>query len=114
MSFKNRMHPRVSNAEIEVLRALSNTGLTEGLITQRTIVLKSTIPDFCWPEKRKVVYLDGSQVHKKSKQEERDREIDDLLVVQGWEVLRIPYEAPMSKKTLENVMSSIKEFLGTE
>jgi very-short-patch-repair endonuclease len=114
MSYKNRMHPTVSNAEMEVLRALSNTGLTEGLITQRTIVLKSTVPDFCWPQKRKVVYLDGSQVHKKSKQEARDQEIDDLLVAQGWEVLRIPYEAPLSKKNLDSVMTMIKEFLGAE
>lgn len=86
LSFRERMHPRVSNAEMEVLKALSATGLTEGLVTQRTIVLKTSIPDFCWPEKRKVVYLDGSAVHKRSKQEARDEEIDELMTAQGWDV----------------------------
>lgn len=108
------MHPRVSNAEIEVLKALSATGLTEGLVTQRTIVLRVTIPDFCWPEKRKVVYLDGSAVHKKSKQEARDKEIDEMMTAKGWEVLRIPYEAPMSKEILDKIIAQIKEFLGAE
>ena len=105
------MHPKVSKAEIEVLKALSGTTLIEGMVTQKTLVLKSTIPDFCWPGKRKAVYLDGSQVHCKSKQEERDEEIDSLLIAKGWEVLRVPYEAPMSKEKLEEVMLSIKRFL---
>lgn len=105
------MHPRVSNAEIAVLKALSGTRLIEGMVTQKTIVLKSTIPDFCWPEKRKVVYLDGSQVHSKSKQEERDQEIDALLVAKGWQVLRIPYEAPMSKEKFDEVLLNITKFL---
>ena len=114
MSFRERMHPKVSNAEIEVLKAMSGTSLTDGLLTQRTIVLKATVPDFCWPQKRKVVYLDGSAVHKKSKQEARDEEIDELLTAQGWEVLRIPYDSPMTKKVLDKVMASIREFLGSE
>lgn len=114
LAFRERMHPRVSNAEMEVLKALSEAGLTQGLVTQRSIILKSTVPDFCWPEKRKVVYLDGSAVHKKSKQETRDEEIDNLLTAQGWEVLRIPYEAPMSQKDLSKIMVSIKKFVGIE
>jgi len=108
------MHPRVSNAEIEVLKALSATGLTEGLVTQRRIGLKVAVPDFCWPEKRKVVYLDGSAVHNKTKQEARDQEIDELMIAQGWEVLRIPYDAPMSKMVLDKIIMQIKEFLGAE
>ena len=111
MAFKKHMHPRVSKAEIEVLKALSGTRLIEGMVTQKTIVLRSTVPDFCWPGKRKIVYLDGSQVHSKSKQEERDEEIDNLLAAKGWGVLRIPYEAPMSKEKLDEVMLNIKRFL---
>ena len=111
MAFKKNMHPRVSRAEIEVLKALSGTRLIEGMVTQRTIVLKTTIPDFCWPEKRKVVYLDGSQVHSKSKQEEKDEEIDRFLVEKGWEVLRIPYDAPMSKEKFDEVLRNIERFL---
>ncbi len=53
------MHPKVSKAEIEVFKALSAAGLTSGMVTQKPIVLKATIPDFCWFSKRKIVYLDS-------------------------------------------------------
>ncbi len=106
------MHPKVSNAEIEVFKALSSEGLTNGMVTQQPIILKSTIPDFMWQSKRKVVYLDGVQVHHKDKVQEKDAEIDELLELQGWEVLRIPYEAPLTEKALDKIMDTIKEFLG--
>ena len=63
-------------------------GLTSGMITQKPIILKSTIPDFCWMNKRKIVYLDGKPVHSKDKQQKRDNEIDELLEAQGWDVLQ--------------------------
>ncbi len=105
------MHPSVSNAELAVFQALSVAGLTTNMITQKTIILKSTIPDFCWVNKRKIVYLDGRPVHKKDKQLERDEEIDNLLVAQGWEVLRIPYNPPLSDKGLKEILANIKQFL---
>ncbi len=111
MSYKNRMHPKVSNAEIEVFKALSSEGLTSGMVTQKPIILKSTIPDFCWLAKRKIVYLDGYQAHSKERTQERDAEIDELLEQQGWEVLRIPYEPPLTGKALQEIMTSIKKFL---
>jgi very-short-patch-repair endonuclease len=112
--FRERLHPRVSNAEVEVFKVLSASGLTGGLVTQQPIVLKSTVPDFCWPQLRKVVYLDGSQVHAKSKVEARDEEIDCLLELQGWQVLRIRYDAPLSKLGLQQVLAKIRGFLGLE
>jgi len=111
LSYKERMHPKVSKAEIDVFKALSAQGLTGGMITQQPIILKSTIPDFCWMEKRKIVYLDGNPVHKKDKQLERDEEIDNLLTQQGWDVLRIPYDPPLTDKGLTQIMGQIKEFL---
>jgi very-short-patch-repair endonuclease len=105
------MHPKVSKAEIEVFKALSAAGLTTGMVTQKPIILKSTIPDFCWFSKRKVVYLDGLQAHSGDKQQERDEEICELLTAQGWEVLRIPYEPPLSEKGLREIVASIKKFL---
>jgi very-short-patch-repair endonuclease len=108
------MHPKVSKAEIDVFKALSNQGLTGGMITQQPIILKSTIPDFCWMEKRKIVYLDGNPVHKKDKQLERDEEIDNLLIQQGWDVLRIPYDPPLTEKGLSKIMAQIKEFLNVD
>jgi very-short-patch-repair endonuclease len=108
------MHPKVSRAEIEVFKALSTSGLTSGMVTQQQIILKSTIPDFCWMEKRKIVYLDGIPVHKKDKQIERDEEITDLLTAQGWDVLRIPYNPPLTDKGLKEIMATIKRFLNVD
>ncbi len=112
MSFRERMHPKISAAEIEVFKALSAEGLTGGLLTQNPIILKSTVPDFCWPLKHKVVYLDGRQVHSSDKAERRDEEIDNLLELQGWDVLRIPYDPPLTAKALKIVKAQIKDFLG--
>ncbi len=114
MSYKERMHPKVSRAEIEVFKSLSMSGLTSGMVTQQPIILKSTIPDFCWMEKRKIVYLDGIPVHKKDKAIERDEEITDLLTAQGWDVLRIPYNPPLTDKGLQEIMATIKRFLNVD
>jgi very-short-patch-repair endonuclease len=108
------MHPTVSRAEIEVFKSLSEAGLTRGMVTQQQIILKSTIPDFCWMEKRKIIYLDGIPVHKKDKAIERDEEITDLLIAQGWEVLRIPYQPPLTDKGLRAIMATIKKFLNAD
>jgi very-short-patch-repair endonuclease len=106
------MHPKVSNAEIEVFKALSAKGLTGGMVTQQPIVLKATIPDFCWLNKRKIVYLDGVQAHQRDKTQQKDAEIDELLEMQGWEVLRIPYDPPLTDKDLQEIMVVIRRFLG--
>lgn len=111
MCYKKNMHPKVSKAEIEVFKALSMAGLTSGMVTQKTIVLKSTIPDFCWVNKRKIVYLDGLQAHSGDKQQQHDEEIFDLLTAQGWDVLRIPYEPPLTEKGLKEIIITIKRFL---
>jgi very-short-patch-repair endonuclease len=111
LSYKARLHPKVSNAEIDLFKALSMAGLTGGMITQKTIILRSTIPDFCWPERRKIVYLDGLQAHSGDEQQERDEEIRELLETQGWDVLRIPYEPPLSETNLREILSMIKRFL---
>jgi very-short-patch-repair endonuclease len=112
MSYKERMHPKVSVAEIEVFKSLSMQGLTYGMVTQKPVVLKMAIPDFCWPLKRKVVFLDGRQVHLSDKAQRRDEEIDNLLGLQGWDILRIVYDPPLTAKDLEAVMAQIKDFLG--
>jgi very-short-patch-repair endonuclease len=108
------MHPRVSKAEIEVFKELSRNCLTKGMVTQKTIVLKSTIPDFCWLNKRKAVYLDGKQAHFRDIQKERDEEINELLEKKGWKVLRILYDPPITSKTLKETVKKIKEFIDSE
>lgn len=105
------MHPKVSNAEIDVFKALSAANLTTGMITQKTIILKSTIPDFCWYSKKKIVFLDGIPVHEKEKQQKHDQEIDDLLERKGWSVLRIPYDPPLTESSLAKIVEQIKQFV---
>ena len=112
LSYKRNMHPKVSKAELEVFKALSEAGLTRGMVTQKTIVLRVTVPDFCWLNKRKAVYLDGLQAHSSDKQQQRDDEICEMLEAKGWEVLRINYEPPLSGKQLQKIMDEIKEFVG--
>ena len=114
LSYRNRMHPRVSKAEIELFKSLSINGLTTGMVTQKTIVLKSTIPDFCWLNKRKAVYLDGKQVHSTDKQKEKDEEMVELLEEKGWSVLRILYTPPMSKKVLKETVDKIRSFINSD
>jgi len=114
LSYKRYMHPKVSKAEIEVFKALSEAGLTRGMVTQKTIVLRVTVPDFCWLNKRKAVYLDGVQVHSRDKQQQRDEEICEMLEEKGWEVLRIPYEPPLSGKELKKIIETITEFVGPD
>jgi very-short-patch-repair endonuclease len=105
------MHPKVSQAELALFQALSIEGLTGGMVTQKPIILRSTIPDFCWVEKRKIAYLDGNPVHNKDKAIARDNEIDELLELQGWDVLRIPYDPPLTEKGLKEILTEIKRFL---
>jgi very-short-patch-repair endonuclease len=109
MSYKLYLHPTVSKAEIQVFEALSKAGLTRTILTQRTIVLKKTVPDFMWLNQRKIVFLDGDQVHKEG--DENDAEIDSLLERQGWNILRIRYHAPLSQFRLKEIVTEIREFL---
>jgi len=114
MSYRNRMHPKVSKGEISVFSALSKAGLTTGMITQQQIILKATIPDFCWFERKKIVYLDGVQVHRKDKQQQKDQEIVELLEQKGWDVLRISYEPPLTIIEVEEIVKTIKHFIGSD
>ncbi|MCL2691390.1 MAG: DUF559 domain-containing protein [Candidatus Bathyarchaeota archaeon] len=114
MSYKNRMCPKVSKGEISVFSALSIAGLTSGMVTQQPIILKATIPDFCWFDLKKAVYLDGVQVHRKDKQQQKDNEIVDLLEQKGWDVLRIPYEPPLTAPEVEEIITTIRHFIGLD
>jgi very-short-patch-repair endonuclease len=112
MSFRERMHPAVSNAERELFISLSKANLTQGLTTQEVIVLRATKPDFLWKLKRLAVFLDGEQVHRGK--EEKDEEIKSMLEMQGWKVLRFSYKPPLSLKQKMGIVADIREALGVE
>jgi very-short-patch-repair endonuclease len=108
------MYPKVSKGEISVFSALSTAGLTYGMVTQNPIILRATIPDFCWFELKKAVYLDGIPVHNKDKQQQKDQEIVDLLEQRGWDVLRIPYEPPLTPTETDEIVETIRRFIGLD
>lgn len=104
----------VSKGEIEVLKRLSAEGLSAGLVTQKPIILKATIPDFCYPDRKLAIYLDGVQVHNKKHVEARDEEIDNLLECLGWTVHRIRYEAPLTQQRLKEIMAELRDILAPD
>jgi very-short-patch-repair endonuclease len=53
-------------------------------------------------------------VHSSDKQCGKDEEIDNLLIAQGWDVLRIPYDPPLTETELKEIMSKIKRFLNID
>jgi very-short-patch-repair endonuclease len=112
MSYKRHMSPAVSNGELALFAALSSANLTYGMVTQKPVILKFSVPDFCWPLKKKAVYLDGVQVHRKAHVERRDEEINELMELRGWDILRIPYEPPLSPTEARQIVEQIREFIG--
>jgi len=114
LSYKNKMPPCVSKGEIDVFSALSAAGVTGEMVTQVPIVLRATVPDFCWFNRKKAVYLDGVQVHRKDKQAQKDQEIVELLEQKGWSVLRIPYEPPLTPDEINRIVEDIKHFIGMD
>lgn len=115
MSFRERMHPAVSRLEEAVFQRLSELHLTGAMVTQKPIVLRQTLPDFWWIQKRKVLFLDGEQVHQDK--QELDEEIQNMLEAMGFSVLRITYK-PVSgveanRRLAEKIVDEqVKEFLG--
>jgi very-short-patch-repair endonuclease len=111
-SWRERLHLRVSRAEELVFRELNRLDLTEGLVTQKPLALRMWVPDFWWVGRRKTVFLEGHVAHVRGRQLERDEQVTDVLAAEGFDVLRVPYRAPLSKARLAEVIAEIQEFLG--
>ncbi|MDR2699268.1 MAG: DUF559 domain-containing protein [Nitrososphaerota archaeon] len=114
MSYKQPLHQKTNKNELTLAKALNQANLTDGMVTQQPIILKITLPDFCWHLKKKAIYLDGIQVHTKTPIEQRDQEINELLEQRGWQTLRIPYTPPLTKTETEKIVEQIKEFIQNE
>jgi very-short-patch-repair endonuclease len=102
----------VSKAEYTIFGELSRRDLTRGMTTQDTVILRLTIPDFLWRERKKAVYIDGCFVHSSDKAIKNDSEIDELMELRGWDVLRLRYEPPLTKTALTEIIGKIERFLG--
>jgi hypothetical protein len=48
-------------------------------------------PDFCWPEQRWIIEVDGDQHTEDPNQARKDRDRDEVLRQCGWIVVRVPW-----------------------
>ncbi len=66
--------------------------------------------DFCWPEKKVVIEMDGEQHQRFQEQIERDKRKDDLLEKAGYRELRIPWQDCFHnpKKWIKKIKSLFK------
>ena len=100
MTWRERMHPQVSKAEIEVMQELCAAGVNERMVTQKPICLKRTVPDFSFHMENAnyTIYIDAEQTHSSHVQQAKDDDIDNTLERRGYKVLRCRYKAPLTKK----------------
>lgn len=117
--WRSRMHPTVAAAELVVFAELSRQHLTRGMTTQKWVVLRKpdgtkirTKPDFFFQLLRKLLYLDGDEVHI-WKIINRDNEIMELLADNDYEGLRIRYHAPLVERSPElyAIAEEVKAFI---
>ena len=120
-NYKERMKVPVSKGEYQLFIALKRAGLGDGIITQRKIQLREpdeahphglvTTPDFLYPRRMLALYLDGNNVHRGYRLE-RDEEIDELMKLKGWTVVRFPYHAPLSDKRKREIVEEVRRIRG--
>ena len=77
---------------------------------RRQYVIGSYIADFCCPEKKVVIELDGGG-HGEDLQKERDGRRDEFLAQEGWKVMRI-WNSNIDEN-LEGVMESVWQIMNS-
>ena len=65
--------------------------------------------DFAWPDKKKVIEIDGEQHERFNDYKERDKQKDNLLLENGWKLLRIKWKDMM--KESKSWIKKAKEFI---
>lgn len=107
MSFRERLHPRQSKMELEVLAELNKHHFFP--CTDKSFCLLSTKPDFYFPSEQLAVYLDGEYVHRN--RHDRDSYLRGLLEKRhGIKVLTLPYKRN-SKRNRRLIVAEILEAL---
>ena len=102
---------QMSDAEAELLKAIhreyANGHLSRRPFRDQWIPIKFTVPDLWFPPDV-AVYLDGPY-HRAKRAAENDDEVDERLRGFGVTVLRFPYEPPIGKRQLSEIVEHIKE-----
>lgn len=80
-----------SGLERQFLDLLRDAGGRPPTAAQQLIEYASTRPDFTYGPDYTIVYVDGPH-HDEPDQAERDAQIDEMLMDQGWDVVRFRYD----------------------
>jgi len=101
------MMPQISKMEEAVLVKLEQKGLHPEV--QKEFCLRSTRPDYYFPQQNLAIYLDGAEVHKG--REDRDEAIRELLIKRhGVRVVNIAYEGT-SQTAQDEIVRKIERAL---
>ena len=75
-----------------------------------------TVPDFAWPERKVVLYVDGlsARIHGNPEQRRRDRILRIKARSLGWQVCEISAEGLRDKKMLAALLEELAVYLGVE
>lgn len=103
VSRARELRRRMTPCEARLWHLLRNRAL-HGLKFRRQHPIGGYVADFCCPEKRLIVELDGS-IHSKSDQQEYDRERDSYLRSAGFKILRFS-NGEVEEKILQKILES--------
>lgn len=103
-----RRREEPSYPEQWLIKVIENENLNKNYVREKRFHTFSL--DFCWPELKKVIEMDG-RLHKISEyQKDCDRRKDELLKQEGYEELRIDWEYCFNHT--QEIIKQIKEFIG--
>ena len=109
---ENRLRDRAAecrkNMTTEELKLYFNFFKAEGIRVRRQYRIGSYLADFCVPEKKLVIELDGNE-HFSYNGQEYDRQRDEFMKSKGYKVLR--FENRQIRDRFEIVCEKIEKYL---
>lgn len=103
-----RRRTEPSYPEKWLIKVIENNGIDNNYIREYRFHTFSL--DFCWPEKKKVIEMDGRLHDISSYQKDCDKRKDALLKDEGYKLLRIKWKECINNPT--SFIQKIKEFIG--
>jgi very-short-patch-repair endonuclease len=102
-----------SEAELDFLRLCRRAGIDLPQVNVRVTVGSKTFEvDFCWPDRRIVIEVDGYAFHGGRSRANADRDRDQLLAIAGWLVHR--FTADQIRDDPDEVIRRLRVLLSRE
>lgn len=115
--FRDKLVKNSTKAEKKLLDALSKSSLWDRFVFQHIIYIKKKtkirkfyITDFCFPEEKLIIELDG-EYHYTSEQYKKDKQRTEDLNRQGYRLYRIDNNKILSQNSLESLIDEIIKLL---